>query len=105
MSVIHFTCEPERREELKTGVWAIVREHYLTTVYPHMMDSKNGEKKESEEIYIERLNELMKTNLCVVNETEEGLDFEFDSTEDAGFFIADDVYQTGPRYMVQEPTT
>lgn len=98
MSIINFKCESEMKETLKTSVWKIIREHYLTTIYPHTMDQKEW-KRESEEVYNERMDEIMKAQLCNVMDTDDGFSFEFDSTEDAGFFIADDVYQTGPRYM------
>ena len=95
MSVINFKCAPDKREFVKKTCWEIIRTHYLDTVYPNTNVKYQNEGKE---IYLERLNELMKTELCKTEETEDGLSFEFDSTEDAGFSIAMGVYGTGLGY-------
>ena len=95
MSVINFQCDKEFIQELKTGVWEIIRQHYLDSVSPHTMDNV---EKESKETYIERLDALMQKELCKISETEDGVCVEFDSTEDAGFSIGDEVYKAGPRY-------
>ena len=55
-------------------------------------------ENEGKEVYAARLNELMEKELCKVEETEEGISVEFDSTEDAGFSIADNVYGTNMGY-------
>jgi hypothetical protein len=95
MSVINFKCAPDKKEFVKNTCWEIIRAHYFDTVYPNT----NVEyKNEGKEVYLERLNELMKTELCKTEETEDGLRFEFDSTEDAGFSIAMGVYGTGMGY-------
>ena len=41
---------------------------------------------------------MVSEKLCVFEDTEDGLSVEFDSTEDAGFFIADEVYHTSMGY-------
>lgn len=95
MSIITFTCEQNEKETLKKGVWNIIHQHYFSTVFPN----SNAEyEDEGKEVYSERLKELMEDELCKVNETEDGVLFEFDSTEDAGFSIADSVYGTSMGY-------
>ena len=63
MSVINFQCDKEFIQELKTSVWEIIRQHYLDSVSPHTMDNV---EKESKETYIERLDALMKKELCKI---------------------------------------
>lgn len=95
MSVISFKCLPEKREEVKNVYWNILLEHYLNTVSPNSNVEYNDEGKE---VYTARINELMKTELCKVEETEDGIQIEFDSTEDAGYLIATSVYGTNMGY-------
>ena len=95
MSIINFICESNKKEELKTGVWEIIHKHYLNTVYPN---SKVKYANEGKNVYAERLHELMKEELCIITDTEDGICVEFDSTEDAGFSIADNVYRTNMGY-------
>ena len=35
MSVIKFVCSDAKKEEVKAGVWELIREHYLSTAFPH----------------------------------------------------------------------
>lgn len=95
MSVINFKCSPEQREAVKQKCWEIIHNHYSTSVYPN---SNVDYKNEGKEVYAQRLTDLMASELCKVEETEDGLSFEFDSTEDAGFSIAMGVYGTGMGY-------
>lgn len=95
MSVILFKCNNERKEEVKQKVWNILHEHYLDSVFPN---SHVEYENEGEKVYSKRLNELMESELCKVEEAEDSLRFEFDSTEDAGFSIAMGVYGTGMGY-------
>jgi hypothetical protein len=98
MSVILFKCGIERKEDVKKKCWAILHDHYSGTVFPNTnVDYKHEEK----DVYAERLMELMKSELCKVDDTEDGVRFEFDSTEDAGFTIAMGVYGTGMGYSDQ----
>ena len=96
MSVINFKCEITRKEKLKIGVWNILKEHYLGSVYPN---SNVKYEDEGENIYTERLEALMKEELCKIEDTEDGVCVEFDSTENAGFSIAGGVYGTGMGYQ------
>lgn len=98
MSTIIFRCEEERKEELKSGVWRILHEHYSDTVFPN---SNVKYEDEGSEIYTQRLYELMETELCKIDDTEDGVRVDFDSTEDAGFTIACGVYGTGMGYSDQ----
>lgn len=95
MSVINFKCTPEQREYIKQTCWEIIRDHYLDTVHPNTRVQYDDEGRE---VYSARLDKLMESDLCEVEETEEGIAFTFDSTEDAGFMIGDDVYHTGMGY-------
>lgn len=95
MSVIVFKCEDDRREDVKNKFWEILRDHYLGTVYPNTRVKYDNE---GEEVYAKRMDELMKDELCKVENVDEGVRIEFDSTEDAGFSIADGVYGTGMGY-------
>lgn len=95
MSVINFKCSPEQREEVKTKCWNAVHEHYSDTVYPN---TNVKYENEGAAVYNKRLDDLMQSELCKVEETDDGLRFEFDSTEDAGFSIASGVYGTGMGY-------
>lgn len=98
MSIITFTCEAAKRDEIKSGVWSIIHQHYLHTAFPN---SRVTYENEGEAVYSERLQELMKTSLCQLNDTEDGFSIEFDSTEDAGLQIAWGVYKTGMGYQDQ----
>lgn len=95
MSVINFKCSPTQREEVKNKCWNIVREHYADSVYPNTNVKYEDEGKE---VYTKRLNDLMESELCKIEENEDGLIFEFDSTENAGFSITSGVYGTGMGY-------
>ena len=65
-----------------------MHEHYLNLVYPN---SNVKYEDEGEKVYSERLDILMKEELCKITDTEDGMCVEFDSTEDAGFSIAGSV--------------
>ena len=95
MSVINFKCSFEKKEEVKNIFWTILQNHYLSTVRPNTNVEYNDEGKE---VYFNRMNELMENELCKVNDLENGIQIEFDSTEDAGFSIADFVYKTSMGY-------
>jgi hypothetical protein len=95
MSVINFRCTSEQKEDVKKKVWNILHEHYSSTVFPN---TRVKYEDEGEDVYSSRLNKLMESELCKVEDTEEGIQFEFDSTEDAGFSIASAVYGTGMGY-------
>ena len=95
MSTITFCCSEKDKDALKAGVLEILRNHYFITVHPN---TNAKYENEGEEVYRERLNQLMKNKLCQFEETEEGVLVEFDSTEDAGFAIADEVYHTAMGY-------
>ncbi len=98
MSVINFVCNNEQKEEVKAGVWEIIREHYLSTVFPN---SNVEFEYEGKNAYRPRMEELMKSELCRLEDTEDGLTVDFDSTEDAGMSIAASVYGTGMGYSDQ----
>ena len=95
MSVIKFVCKDEQKQDIIKGVWDIIKEHYFTSATPN---NTIQYKYEGEEIYRERLDELMDDELCFVEETKDGFSIEFDSTEDAGFSIASVVYGTSMGY-------
>lgn len=95
MSVILFKCEEERKEELRSKCWQILHDHYSGSVFPN---TRVKYENEGEDVYAKRLNNLMKSELCKIEDTEDGVRVEFDSTEDAGFSIADSVYGTGMGY-------
>lgn len=95
MSVIVFKCDSERVEEVKQKFWSILHSHYSGTVFPN---THVKYENEGEDVYAKRLSDLMTTELCNIEETEDGLRIEFDSTEDAGFSIASSVYGTGMGY-------
>jgi len=95
MSTITFCCSEKDKDALKAGVLEILRNHYFITVHPN---TNAKYENEGEEVYRERLNQLMKNKLCRFEETDEGVLVEFDSTEDAGFAIADEVYHTAMGY-------
>ena len=95
MSVILFTCDEERKETVKRTCLEIALEHYYMTVSPN---TRVKYENEGEEVYKDRLRKLMNDSLCSFEDTDEGLKFTFDSTEDAGFEIADCVYGTGMGY-------
>ena len=95
MSVIHFKCASEKRDEVKKQCWDLVHEHYSNTVFPN---SNVKYENEGVAVYAARLDDLMTANLCKTEDTDDGINFEFDSTEDAGFTIASGVYGTGMGY-------
>ena len=95
MSIILFKCSPERKEEVKNKCWNILHEHYYYSVSPN---TKVKYENEGETVYRRRLNELMQDELCKIEDIEDGIRVEFDSTEDAGFSIASSVYGTGMGY-------
>ena len=95
MSVIIFKCDNERREEVSKKFLDILQEHYYYSVSPN---TKVKYENEGEDVYRCRINELMKEELCQIEDVKDGVKIEFDSTEDAGFLIADVVYGTGMGY-------
>ena len=95
MSVILFKCGDERKEDVKKKCWEILHDHYSDTVSPN---TRVKYEHEGHDVYSERLKALMEESLCKIDDTEDGVRFEFDSTEDAGFMIADSVYGTGMGY-------
>ena len=95
MSVIGFKCSDERKDEVKKIVWNILKNHYLSSVFPN---TRVQYEHEGDEVYAKRMDELMRASLCKFEDTEDGVRFEFDSTEDAGFEIADCVYGTSMGY-------
>lgn len=95
MSVINFRCSEKEAEVVKTKVWAIIKEHYGTSAFPN---TNVQYKPESKEVYSARLEELMKSQLCSVADSENGISVTFDTTEDAGFAIAEHVYGTHMGY-------
>ncbi len=98
MSTISFVCSDLQKEELKAGVWELIREHYLGTVFPN---SNVEYKNEGVDVYKERMGELMKAELCTISDSDDGITVEFDSTEDAGHSIAMSVYGTNMGYSDQ----
>jgi len=98
MSMITFHCTDAQRDALKTGIWALIRDHYLSTVFPN---SNVSYDHEGEAVYRERLSTLMEAQLCTLSEDDEGIQVEFDSTEDAGYAIAESVYGTAMGYSDQ----
>lgn len=95
MSTITFTCGDKEKAVLKTRFLEIIFNHYYMTVRPN----SNAEyKDEGEAVYRERLEKLIKERLCSFEETDEGIIVEFDSTEDAGFAIVEEVYHTSMGY-------
>ena len=95
MSTIEFCCTEEQKPSLKSGIHEIIENHYFKSVHPN---TKAEYEDEGEAVYRERLKKLVSEKLCVFEDTEDGLSVEFDSTEDAGFFIADEVYHTSMGY-------
>lgn len=95
MSIINFKCSSEKKENVKNTFLKILQKHYLNTVHPNTRVKYDDE---GDKVYEMRINELMKTELCKIENTEDGIQIEFDSTEDAGFSIADYVYNTSMGY-------
>ena len=95
MSTITFACSDAQKEEIKAGVWAILKDHYITSAYPN---TNVTYKRESKEVYLERLEKLMQNSLCQIEDTDHGVCIAFDSTEDAGMSIASEVYGTSMGY-------
>lgn len=98
MSIIKFVCTDAQKEEVRAGVWEIIREHYLSTAFPN---SNCKFTYEGKDVYRPRMEELMKSDLCTIEETEDGIAVDFDSTEDAGDSIAESVYGTDMGYSDQ----
>lgn len=95
MSTIKFTCDESQKESIKKGVWSILKNHYFTSAIPNT----NVEyEDEGDEVYLVRLDDLMKDRLCQVEDTGSGISVTFDSTEEAGFSIASEVYGTSKGY-------
>ena len=95
MSVIKFVCTEGQKQDITKGVWEIIKEHYFRAATPN---STIEYEDEGEDIYLMRLDELMHTELCSIADTDDGFSFEFDSTEDAGMAIAEEVYGTSMGY-------
>ena len=91
MSVITFRCKEHEKEKVKSVVWEIIKDHYYHTVFPnsHVEYDKNAA-----ETYLSGLDELMHAQLCSMEDTADGIAVTFDSTEDAGYAIAENVYHT-----------
>ena len=84
MSTIKFTCDESQKESIKKGVWSILKNHYFASAIPNT----NVEyEDEGDEVYLARLDDLMKDRLCQVEDTGSGISVTFDSTEEAGFSI------------------
>ncbi len=98
MSIINFVCSDTKKEDLKNSVWELIREHYLSTVFPN---SNCKFTYEGKDVYRPRMEELMQNGLCTIEETGDGITVEFDSTEDAGDSIAESVYGTDMGYSDQ----
>ena len=98
MSTINFKCSVEEQENVKKLFWNILYEHYMNTVFPN---TNIEYKDEGKEIYSNRMKELMEAELYKVEDTEDCVEIEFDSTENAGFLIADHVYKTNMGYNDQ----
>ncbi len=98
MSTITFNCTDSQKEALKAGIWEIIREHYLSTVFPN---SNVQYENEGKAVYRDRISKLMEAELCTVSDEDEGIIVEFDSTEDAGYSIAASVYGTDMGYSDQ----
>lgn len=95
MSVIKFVCTEEQKENIIKGVWDIVKAHYFRAATPN---NTIDYEDEGEEVYLDRLDDLMHDELCAVANEDNGFSFTFDSTEDAGMSIADIVYGTEMGY-------
>jgi hypothetical protein len=95
MSTITFICDGAQKESIKTGIWGIIKNHYFNSAFPN---TNAKYENEGDEIYLERLDELMKNSLCQIEDTDSGICVTFDSTEDAGFSIASEVYGTSMGY-------
>ena len=60
MSAITFVCNDSQKTILKSGVWEIIKDHYLGTVFPN----SNAEyENEGEEVYRARMDTLMQEEL------------------------------------------
>ena len=94
MSTIHFICNNQEKENLIKGVSSILFNHYFSTVSPN---SNVEFDYEGDDVYRNRLRDIF-DKLCTFEETEQGVLVEFDSTEDAGFIIAAEVYHTSMGY-------
>jgi len=98
MSTIKFICNDTQYENLKTGVWSLILEHYLSSAFPN---TNANYEHEGKDVYRERMHQLMLTELCHIEACEDGIIVDFDSTEDAGFSIAKSVYGTEMDYSDQ----
>ena len=97
MSTIYFECKNETKEALAKKVFEIIKDHYFETVEPPVGTSREAE---NDETYITRLTQLMNDMLYKTSDSDEGIVVEFDTTEDAGFAIAENVYKTSNGYRV-----
>ncbi len=95
MSTIIIQCDEAEKAAIKAGILEIITNHYFTTVHPN---TNAKYENEGEAVYRERLEKLIEDQLCSFEATDGGIVFEFDSTEDAGFAIADEVYHTSMGY-------
>ena len=95
VSVIKFVCSEEQKQDIIKGVWNIVKEHYFSAATPN---NTIKYEYEGEDIYLERLDALMQSELCAIAADDDGFSFTFDSTEDAGMAIAENVYGTSMGY-------
>ena len=95
MSNIIFRCSDDQKEEIKKGMFEIIHHHYITSAFPNSNAKYN---KEDKAVYAKRLEDVMNNGLCTFEDVEEGLCVKFDTTEDAGFTIAREVYQTEGGY-------
>ena len=95
MSTIYFECKNETKEALAKKVFEIIKDHYFETVEPPVGTSREAE---NDETYITRLTQLMNDMLYKTSDSDEGIVVEFDTTEDAGFAIAENVYKTSNGY-------
>lgn len=98
MSLIVFKCGKDIKEDVLNGFWKILHDHYMSAAFPCTYEEYEDE---GDDIYSERMNKLMESELVKVKRTRDGLSIEFDTTEDAGFSITDSVYKTGGGYSDQ----
>lgn len=91
MSTIKFVCENEQKEQLKKFVWEQIRLHYYLNVAPNSQVTYENKGKE---VYLSLLDKLMESELCQVSDQPYGILFELETTEDAGYAIAESVYGT-----------
>lgn len=95
MSVIKFVCTEEQKQDIIKGVWDIIKKHYFRAATPN---NTIKYEYEGEDVYLGRLDELMQDELCDITDVDDGFSFTFDSTEDAGMSIVEQVYGTNMGY-------